>query len=107
MSTSTQSKQPFKDKLRYALDRKQIGITELARRVSAEAQGKDVEAARRAIHKHLKGEAQPRREMRRRYETALGLEMGDLEPDDEEADPVSTLMSVLRALVRDEVRGIA
>lgn len=103
MSVTTTSRSNFPTKLQEAIDRKQVGITELARRVSGETGGKELDAARRAIYKHLKGEAKPRREMRRRYETALGLDLGELEPDDEEADPVAAFMTALMARVDSRV----
>lgn len=102
MSTTLRP-QTFKDKFRNALDRKQVGVTDLTRLMGPEERTREFDSTRRLIHKHLNGEAHPRRQMRRRYETALGLEMGELEPDDEEADPMDLLADVL--LQRLQRRG--
>lgn len=98
MSATTSGRQQFKDKLRAALDRNPVGISDLARRMSGDQY--EFEAERRAIHKHLKGEAVPRREVRRGYEIALGLELGELEPDDEEGESAMSLDDFMRLRAR-------
>lgn len=89
MNTTTASKLPFKTKFRDALDQKQFGVTDFTRHLGYQEPSKEFDAARRSVHRHLSGEAVPRREVRRRYEVVLGLAMGDMEPDDEEADRMS------------------
>lgn len=110
-TVTTSGQRGFKEKFRAAIDRKQINLTELARRVSGETYGGELEAARRAIYRHLSGDVKPRREMRRRYETALGLEIGELEPDDEEPHSRMTIDELLtlrvRQILADEARAMS
>lgn len=82
MTTATPIPASFADKLRDALDRAQIGPTQLVRRLGYVEESKAFDATRRSVHRHLAGDVVPRRAMRRRYETALGLEIRELEPDD-------------------------
>lgn len=99
MNTTT-PRLPFKTKLRNALDHRQVGATDLIRRLGYTEHTLEFDTARRRLHRHLSGKTLPRREMRRRYEMALELDLGDLEPDDEEGESAMSLDDFMRLRAR-------
>lgn len=95
---------PFGRKLRDQLDRQSISVRELARRMQPD----DPESARRNIARWLAPRASavmPSRANVRAVAEALGVAPDELngDDDDEESDPVATLMNALRRFVRAEL----
>lgn len=108
MATTTNSTR-FTDGVRAKLAENKIsGHKPDSIRSLAKIMGRGSEARaatyRRSLFKWLAdGEPNPSRESRALVADALGIEAHELDPDDEEADPVAVLMNALRAVVRSEL----
>lgn len=75
----------FGQKLQRLLDKRGLSRRGFAKLVSPE----NPESVRRSVHRHLEGDHMPSRITRRHYEGVLSLEVGTLDEDDSEADPVA------------------
>jgi transcriptional regulator with XRE-family HTH domain len=90
----------FGEKLRKELDARQMSVRALARVIDPNRP----EAARRNLVRWIGGYNDPSRISRIAVADALGLPHElFLEEDDEEADPLVALMSVLRRVVQQEL----
>lgn len=99
VTQSTAPTKQFKDKLREHLDRKNLKVGALIARFGHEPYSREFESERRMLHRYLAGKTKPSEAVRRRYEQVLELETGELDPDDEESDPVAELMAALMTTV--------
>lgn len=82
----------FQTKLGVELEARNMGYRTLARLIDPD----NVESARRAIRKWMKGVHTPTRASRDAVTDALGLERGALDPDDEEESLMRALMAGLQ-----------
>lgn len=92
----------YRERLRSAIDRNQVSVRALARRMDSE----QPERARRNLHNWLSGVV-PSPAHRAELAELLDDEALLEGEDDEESDPVALLMKALRRVVREELRSVA
>lgn len=94
----------FAQRLRTELDRADLSVRALAKRLDAD----NPETARRNLMRYLSGSTKPGQRMRDAIADALGVDRSLLSADDEEEEEVAAaLLGVLRKLVRQLVAEVA
>lgn len=97
---ATKPRSVFGEQLRRELDRQNLSVNKLAKRIDPQAP----EIARRSLTKWIAGKHSPTRASRARVARALGVDpsMFDDGDDEEDEELVRDLLSIIRRVARQE-----